>query len=111
MQEYSEVTPTTQLFDKKFDLDILQSSYKNIRWAVVPESIITIDSKYEANLPGLAYDYYGDQKLWRAILAFNGLRDPVSDVIVGSVIGLPSRASLDKYMANSNKGLQQTLVI
>lgn len=111
MQEYSEVTPTTQLLNNQFDLDVMQSSYKNIRWAVVPDAIITIDSKYEANLPGLAYDYYGDQTVWRAILAFNGLQDPISDIIVGSVIGMPSRSSLDKYMATSNKSLQTSLVI
>jgi hypothetical protein len=111
MQQYSDVTPTTRLLDNRFDLDVLQSSYNNIRWTVVPDTIITIDSKYEANLPGLAYDYYGDQTVWRAILAFNGLNDPISDIIVGSVIGLPSRSSLDTYMASSNTGLQTALVV
>lgn len=111
MQQYSEVTPTTKLLNNGFDLDVIQSSYKNIRWAVVPDAIITIDAKYEANLPGLAHDYYGDQTVWRAILAFNGLNDPISDIIVGSVIGLPSRSSLDTYMAGSNKSLQTALVV
>lgn len=111
MQEYSQVTPTTQLLNNQFDLDVMSSSYNNIRWAVVPDAIITIDSKYEANLPGLAYDYYGDQSVWRAILSFNGLQDPISDVIVGSVIGLPSRASLDKYMATANTALQTSILI
>jgi hypothetical protein len=102
MDEYSDVTPTTQLLNNRYDLDIHKSGYNNIRWAVVPDAVITIDAKYEANLPGLAHDYYGDQTLWRAILAFNGLQDPLSDIVIGSIIGLPNRSSLDKFLATNN---------
>lgn len=111
MQEYSQVTPVTLLLDNSYDLDVFRSSYANIRWGVSPDIVITIDSKYEANLPGLAFDYYGDQSFWRAILAFNGLTDPLTDVCVGSRIGLPSRSSLDQFLTAGNQTLTKSLTL
>lgn len=109
MQQLSDVTPITQLYDGGFDLDLLKSSYNNLRWTVAVDYLLTIDSKYEANLPGLAYDYYGDTSYWRAILMFNGLNDPISDIIVGAVIGLPSRTSLDQFFTANNTTLNPVL--
>lgn len=109
MQTYSEVTPVAQLFDGGYDLDVFNSSYANMRWGVAVDVIVTIDSKYEANLPGLAFDYYGSQEYWRAILAFNGLHDPLADVCVGTTIALPSRSSLDQFMTSKNAQLTKTL--
>ena len=111
MQDFSAVTPVTTLFDNRYDLDIFKSSYSNIRWGVDVDVVITIDSKYEANLPGLSFDYYGDQNYWRAILSFNGLQDPISDICVGTTIGLPSRSSLDKFMTAKNKTLLTSMTI
>jgi hypothetical protein len=106
---YSEVTPTTQLLNKEYDLDIFKSSYVNMRFGVLPATVITIDSRYQANLPGLAYDFYGDQRYWRAILSFNGLVDPISDVIVGTRIGLPDESSLRAFMAKKNISLAESI--
>lgn len=108
---YSEVTPTTQLLTKEYDLDIFKSSYVNMRFGVLPAKVITIDSRYQANLPGLAYDFYGDQRYWRAILAFNGLVDPISDVLVGTRIGLPDESSLRAFMAKKNISLAESISV
>lgn len=109
MKDYSEVTPTIQLLDNTNDLDVFNSSYVNMRFGVLPAQVITIDAKYQANLPGLAFDFYGDQKYWRAILSFNGLVDPINDVVVGVRIGLPDPASLEAFMAQGNSSLTEPL--
>jgi hypothetical protein len=109
MQNYSDVTPTIQLLDLTTDLDVFNSSYVNMRFGVLPAQVITIDSKYQANLPGLAFDFYGDQKYWRAILCFNGLVDPINDIVVGVKIGLPDPTSLEAFMAQGNKSLTEPL--
>ncbi len=111
MKDYSEVTPVTQLLDKSFDLDQLRSSYVNIRFEVALAEVITIDAAYQANLPGLAYDYYGDQSYWRAILAFNGLTDPINDITVGVRLGMPDASSLNAYLASTNNTLVETLYV
>ena len=60
-----------------------------------------VPSKYEANLPGLAYDYYGDVEMWRVIMEVNGLSDPLNDVVVGAVLAMPTRASVDAFLASA----------
>lgn len=111
MKDYSQVTPTAALLNGGTDLDLLRSPYTNIRWGVTVDTIITINAKYEANLPGLAFDYYGDQTYWRAILAFNGLVCPIQDVQVGQVIGLPNKSSLEAFMTSNQSSVQQPTLI
>lgn len=97
----------TSFKDNKYD--IFNSLYKNLRFHVYMAKYITIDSKYEANLPGLAFDTYGDTALWRAILYANGLSDPINDIIVGARIGLPDADSLYAYL--SRKSVAQAKVV
>lgn len=109
MQLYYQATPTITLADNSKSLDFLNSSYVDIRYGAKTETVITIDSRYEANLPGLAFDYYGDQEMWRVILAFNGLTDPINEVIVGVSLNMPSQASIDSYFAKSSSNLNPSL--
>ncbi len=106
MKTYSEATPTITLLNGGTDIDVCTSQYTNIRFGVSVDSVVTISAQYEANLPGLAYDYYGNQEYWRAILAFNGLVDPINDVQVGVVIGLPSKSSLEAFLASNQVSAQ-----
>ena len=111
MQTYAQATPTSLDMDNTYQLDILKSKYANIRYGVSIDRRITIDAKYEANLPGLAYDVYGDVNMWRIILAVNGLSDPLNDVVVGTVLALPNKASVDAYLAAGNAKLTKSMVI
>ena len=104
--DFSKLTPF--LSDKKYD--VFKSAYKDLRFKVRIMSYITIDSAYEANLPGLAFDTYGDTALWRAILYANGLSDPINDVVVGVRIALPEPGSLYAYLLRELKN-NSTVVI
>lgn len=108
---YSVATPLTTLLNGVTDLDILSSQYINMRFTVSVDKVITIDARYEANLPGLAFDYYSDQEYWRAIMVFNGLSDPLNDVCVGAKIGLPNKSSLDAFFASKSNQSPTTMVI
>jgi hypothetical protein len=112
MKSYFEATPATRLFNNELDLDFARSGYTNIRFSVPVSQLVTITAKYVANLPGLAYDFYGDMDMWRIILAFNGLQDPISDIQVGVVIGLPDLSAVQHYLsATSQKSNAVTLSI
>lgn len=112
MKNYSDLTPLTTLLNNSTDLDILNSPFTNIRFGVMLDTLITVTAEYEANLPGLAFDYYGDQTYWRAILAFNGLVDPINDIQVGVVLGMPNKSSLEAFLSSNKASDQQpTLVI
>lgn len=54
-----------------------------------------------ANRPDLlAFDIYGDSKLWWVFAVRNKsvIRDPVYDMIPGTVIFIPQLATLQKYL-------------
>jgi hypothetical protein len=108
---YMDATPVATLLDGTTDLDTLNSRYVNMRFLVQLDRVITIDSKYEANLPGLANDYYGDQEYWRAIMWFNGMSDPLTDLCVGSQIGMPNKSSLDAFFARTTGSQAQPVTL
>jgi hypothetical protein len=111
VQQYSATTPIATLLNGQTDIDILRSGYCNMRFNVSVDKVVTIDATYEANLPGLAYDYYGDVEYWRSIMWFNGLTDPLNDACVGALIGLPNKASLDAFFAATSNSSKTILVI
>ncbi len=111
MKDYYEVTPQTVLLNNKTELDYLNSPFTNIRYGVQVDELLTVTAKYEANLPGLAFDYYGDQRYWRAILAFNGLVDPINDIQVGVVLGMPNSSSLEAFLTTNKSNDQQPVMI
>ena len=95
-------TPIVLDRDSTYQYDELKSLYVNIKYNIVVQQVITVPSKYEANLPGLAHDYYGDQNYWRVILAVNGLIDPISDVVTGMSLVLPTADSVTAYLSRSS---------
>lgn len=76
-------------------LDIFSAKFRDIRFRVGHQSTVVVDARYEANLKTLAYDQYdGDSSLWWAILLYNGLQDPVGDIVPGVVLKIPKRTEI-----------------
>lgn len=88
-----------------------KSAYKNIRFALPLSRQILVDSKYMANLPGLAYDLYGDTSLWRMILAYNGLQDAVNDICVGMTLNVPLKSDVIAYLSQQQNNATPTFTI
>ena len=111
MKSYSDVTPIIRLMDGTLDLDVQSSEYANLRWGVPIYKFVTVTAPWVANLPGLAYSVYGDQAYWRAILAFNGLQDPISDIQVGVVLALPNDAGLQAFLTRTKQSSSVTMTV
>ncbi len=60
----------------------------------------TIQSQYKNRPDLLAYDVYGDSKLWWVIVQRNlsVIKDPIYDFEPGTVIYLPKKSNLQKYL-------------
>ena len=91
-------------------LNIFESAYKDLRFNVRMARYVTVDSAWEANLPGLSYAVYGTTDLWRVLLYANGLRDPLNDVAVGVRLGIPDLNSVASYLMRS-RNTTPTVVI
>jgi hypothetical protein len=104
---WSRYTP----LDNSGNYDKFKSGYKNLRFNVQPNTQIQLKSTDVANLPGLAFRLFGDTSLWRALLAYNGLSDPISDLAVGLVLRVPTKADVIAYLSKQQNNQQQTLTI
>ncbi len=97
--DWTRYTPITESRD---DYDIFRSSYKNIRFSIRKFRVITLTEADAANLPGLAHRLYGDISLWRLLMAYNGLTDPIQDVYAGLEFKLPLKTEIIAYLDQQN---------
>lgn len=59
-----------------------------------------IENQYKHRPDLLAYDLYGDSKLWWVFVQRNMqiIKDPVYDFVPGTVIYLPKKSNLEKFL-------------
>ncbi len=105
---WSSYTPLDSTGD---NYDIFKSAYKNIRFAIQPQTQYQLTATDLANLPGLAYRFFGDVSLWRILMAYNGISDPMSEVGVGVILNIPARSDVIAYLSQQSGNSGQTLTI
>lgn len=88
----SSLYRSTNIVDEKY-LDILQSDIDLSQNYDLLE--IEIENKYNMRPDLMAYDRYGDAKLWWVFAEFNQdkLKDPIMDFRSGITIQVPERFS------------------
>lgn len=106
--DYSRYTPLDNTFD---NYDIFLSAFKNIRFALPTTQSLTVNDSDLANLPGLSFRIYGKTSLWRMILAYNGLQDPIQDMWAGMTLNYPSLSDVIAYLNSQLHNQQQTFTI
>ncbi|QDH83673.1 hypothetical protein [Achromobacter phage Motura] len=105
---WSKYTPVDNTGNNR---SIFKSAYKNVRFALVPNRRITLDESQAANLPGLSHAEYGVWDFWEILLAYNGLQDPIQDVVAGMPFLLPTKASIISYLTRQQATNTTTLTI
>jgi hypothetical protein len=91
--------------------DIFSSAYKNIRFAIQPQTQYQLTKTDMSNLPGLAYKFFGDVSLWRILMTYNGISDPMSGIAVGMVLNIPARSDVIAYLSQQTANSGQSLTI
>lgn len=90
---------------------IFRSGFKNLRFSVRVASTVTLDSSQAYNLPGLSQQLFNDTSLWQALLSFNGLSDPMTDIYPGLTLNVPYKSDIVAYVSKVNKDGNQTVTI
>lgn len=62
--------------------------------------IIQVDAQWQYNLPGMAAQYLGSTRRWWVILMYNGLYDPIDDIVPGIYLKIPDRNSLEDLLGS-----------
>lgn len=106
--DYSRFTP---IDSSGLSYDQFRSAYKNIRFAVPTSQTITVTESDIGNLAGIAFRVYGDVSMWRLILAYNGMQDPIQDMWPGQILRFPSKADVITYLNAQIYSQQQAFTI
>lgn len=101
----------TPLDNTGSDYSVFKSAFKNIRFAIPLSKKYMITASDEANLFGLSFKFYGDISLWRVLLEYNGLVDPLNDLYVGRVINIPNKSDVIAYIAKQQNNTTATFTI
>lgn len=91
-------------------LNIWDSILTNIKQLPYSD-IIQVDAQWQHNLPGIAQQYLGSMYKWWAILMYNGLYDPIDDVVPGVVLKIPDKASLDSLLNATQTNANQQFIL
>lgn len=91
--------------------DIFSSAYKNIRFAIQPTSQYQLTATDLANLPGMCDRFFGDTSLWRGLMAYNGISDPISGVAIGITINIPAKSDLLAYLSKQANNANNSITI
>lgn len=104
---YYKYTP----IDETGYYDIFRSGYKNLKFNVQTNQQLQLDASNAYNLPGLSYQLYGDTSLWYALLAFNGLKDPLTDVYPGLILLIPTKSDVVAYVSKQAANTQTSVTL
>jgi hypothetical protein len=97
MANYAKTSPWSDTRQNNFYLDLLEirpvpSESDDFRYV--------IENQYKHRPDLLAYDLYGNPKLWWVFVQRNMsvLKDPIYDFEPGTSIYLPKRSNLEKFL-------------
>lgn len=70
-------------------LDYHQASYNAIRREKINYVEFTVTDSEEHQPDAIAYKFYKDEGFWWLICLFNGIVEPMSELVTGTVIKIP----------------------
>lgn len=91
-------------YSETYGYDSFHSLYKNIRYRIRNYSTYKVTAADVANLPGISFNAYGTVALWRVILEFNGLNDPINDIQIGMTLNIPDKSAVASLLSKPLDG-------
>ena len=97
MAKYAKTSPWSDTRQNTFYLDLLEIRPVP---AEADDFRYVIENQYRHRPDLLAYDVYGNAKLWWVFVQrnMNVIKDPIYDFEPGTVIYLPKKTNLEKFL-------------
>jgi hypothetical protein len=93
-------------------LDYLNADYTDVKFALPVKEIFIVTDAFEANLPGIAFDRLGDTGWWWLLGLYNGIIDPIDDVVTGLRLNVFDLSQAKRYLeSRPDQGVLPTNVI
>lgn len=100
--DWSKCTPYYLDSKKSFHYDPFKSSYKNIRYILTKVSTYTVTKKDMGRIATISYNIYGTTTLWRVLLEYNQIHDPLTELYPGVVLAVPDKAQATAYLTSTS---------
>lgn len=94
ISNFMKLTPDGEHFD------FWSAAFNDVHLYVKERTRIMVDAQWAANLPGLAAEYLGSRYYWWILLMYNGLADPLNDIIPGTILSIPDSQELGVFLQN-----------
>lgn len=91
---FLEPTPDGEHFD------FWSAAFNDLHLYVPERTRIQVNEETAANLPGIAAKFLGSRYYWWVILMYNGLSDPLNDIIPGTVLSIPDSQQFGVFVQN-----------
>lgn len=98
--EWSQCTPYYADSGLKYYYNPFKSTYKNIRFILNKTGTYTVTKKDIGRIATISFNVYGTTTLWRVLLEYNGIHDPLSELVPGVVLEIPDKAQAISYLTS-----------
>ena len=89
-------------------LDFFNAGYMDkFKYLVLQESYL-VPGQYAGRPEVLCHYFYGNKKYWWIVCTANGIVDPLTELVAGMVLAMPTRASMDTLLGQSGNTLSKT---
>lgn len=79
-------------------LNFWDADFRNLNLIISATETVLVDAEWSYNLPGLAAKKLGSRHLWWVLMVYNGLSDPINDVVPGVTLAIPDRHRLLAFL-------------
>lgn len=84
-------------------LDFVNASYSNMKFVLTTSKVFVVTDAYESNLPGIAFTLYQDPGLWWVLAMYNGIIDPIDEIVTGLKLNVPDLAAINAFLDVNTK--------
>lgn len=97
-----EWSSTTQTYtsNTNYYYNPFRSAYKNIRYMLTTASTYTVTKSDMGRIAMISYIVYGTTTLWRVILEYNSITDPITQIYPGVILNIPDKSQAVAYLSN-----------
>jgi hypothetical protein len=69
---------------------------------------VVVNDKYEYRIERMANDFYGNPALWWFICQYNNILDPLSEIVKGRILTVPTLERLQLFFIQKTGGIPST---
>lgn len=89
-----------KITDDNLDVFSYRYSLRNLQQEITGYSVITLSAEYISAPELISDDLYRNQKMWWIICLYNGIINPITDLIPGTNLKIPDLDQVKEYLSN-----------